>query len=99
MLTQPAQQASLAIMGAAVRKDLDVAGLSPRQQAFARPAWPLYAYDFPESIHPFYPQLEAAYHRKLLGAIASPPADWKPFIAATAQEMRVLAKQLAEKKG
>jgi len=98
MLTQPAQQASLAIMGAAVRKDLDVAGLSPRQQAFAKPTWALYAYDFPESIHPFYPQLEAAYHRKLLDAIARPPADLKAFIAATAQDMRVLAKQLAEKK-
>jgi hypothetical protein len=70
----------------------------PRQQAFARPTWALYAYDFPESVHPFYPQLEAAYHRKLLEAIARPPADWKAFIATTAQEMRVLTKQLAEKK-
>jgi ABC-type glycerol-3-phosphate transport system substrate-binding protein len=99
LLSAPAQQASLAIMGAAVRKDLDVGGLSPRQQAFARPAWALYAYDFPESVHPFYPQLEAAYHRKLLDAIAHPPADFAPFIASTAQEMRVAAKQLAEKKG
>ena len=99
MLTAPAQQTSLAIMGAAVRKDLDVSALSPRQQAFAKPSWALYAYDFPESIHTYYPELEAAYHRKLLDAVAHPPADWKAFIATTAQEMRVLAKQLAEKKG
>ena len=99
MLTAPAQQASLNIMGAAIRKDLDIAALSPRRQAFAKPAWTLYAYDFPESVQTWYPELEAAFHQKLMAAISSPPADWKAFIGKTAGEMRELAKQLAAKKG
>jgi hypothetical protein len=36
LLSKPAQQASLQIMGSAVRNDLDVSGLSERQRAFAR---------------------------------------------------------------
>jgi multiple sugar transport system substrate-binding protein len=36
----------------------------------------------------WYPELEAAFHRKLLAGITNPPADWKPFIAETAREMR-----------
>ena len=99
MLGQAAQQASLSIMGAAVRKDLDVSALSDRQRFFAKPEGKLYAYDFPESVLTWYPELEAAFHRELLGGIASPPADWKPFIAATADKMRTLAGQLATKKG
>lgn len=99
MLSKDAQQLSLAIMGSAVRKDLDVAALAPNAKFFAAPQGTLYAYDFPESIHPFYPELEAAFHKKLMGAIASPPADWKIFIAETAKDMRTMAKQLAEKKG
>lgn len=99
MLTQPAQQLSLSMMGAAVRKDLDVSALSPRAQFFAKPTGELYAYDFPESVLIYYPELEAAFHRKLLSGIANPPADWKPFIAETAAEMRTLAAQLSTKKG
>lgn len=95
MLGKAAQQASLEIMGAAVRKDLDVSKLSDRQQVFARADYRLAAYDFPESVHSFYPELEAAFHRRLLAGIANPPADWKPFIADTAREMRDLAARLA----
>lgn len=94
MLTKAAQQASLENVGAAVRKDLDVSKLSPRSQYFAKAEHRLVAYDFPESIHTFYPELEAAFHRKLLSGIASPPADWKAFIAETAKEMRELAAKL-----
>jgi multiple sugar transport system substrate-binding protein len=94
MLSKPAQQASLENVGAAVRKDLDVGSLSPRSQYFAKAEARLVAYDFPESIHAFYPELEAAFHRKLLSGIANPPADWKPFIAETAKEMRDLAAKL-----
>ncbi len=96
MLTKEAQQASLENVGAAVRKDLDVSKLSPRSQYFAKAEGRLVAYDFPESIHTFYPELEAAFHRKLLAGIANPPADWKPFIAETAKEMRDLAAKLAK---
>jgi multiple sugar transport system substrate-binding protein len=97
MLTKAAQQASLDNVGAAVRGDLDVASLSPRSQYFAKAEAPLIAYDFPEAVHPFYPELEAAFHKKLLSGIASPPADWKPFIAETAKEMRELAAKLKAK--
>jgi multiple sugar transport system substrate-binding protein len=94
MLSKAAQQASLENVGAAVRKDLDVTTLSPRSQYFAKAEHRLVAYDFPESVHTFYPELEAAFHRKLLSGIASPPADWKAFIAETAKEMRDLAAKL-----
>ncbi len=97
LLSPAAQQASLRMMGSAVRKDLDTAGLSERQAMFARPAWALNAYDFPEGTLTWYPELEAAFHRKLLGAIATPPADVPAFIKATADEMRTLAQQLAAK--
>jgi ABC-type glycerol-3-phosphate transport system substrate-binding protein len=96
LLGKEAQQASLELVGAAVRKDLNVDALSPRQQFFARAQHRLAAYDFPESVHAFYPELEAAFHRKLLAGIASPPRDWKPFIAETAREMRELATRLAK---
>jgi ABC-type glycerol-3-phosphate transport system substrate-binding protein len=98
LLGKPAQQASLKLVGAAVRKDLDTAGLTPQAQKFANPTWPLIAYDFPESIHPWYPQLEAAFHRKLLGAIANPPADYGAFIKQTAADMRQTATTLSQQK-
>ena len=97
MLSKAAQQSSLDNVGAAVRGDLDVAALSPRSQYFAKAEAPLIAYDFPEAVHPFYPELEAAFHKKLLSGIAKPPADWKPFIAETAREMRELAAKLKAK--
>ena len=46
----------------------------------------------------FYPELEAAYHRKLLGALSKPPANWQAFISETANEMRDLAAKLAARK-
>jgi multiple sugar transport system substrate-binding protein len=97
MLSKPAQQAALETVGAAVRKDLDIDKLSPRSQYFAKAQHALVAYDFPESIHAFYPELEAAYHRKLMSGITAPPSDWKAFIAETAKEMRELAGKLAKK--
>jgi ABC-type glycerol-3-phosphate transport system substrate-binding protein len=95
MLSKPAQQASLDNVGSAVRKDLDLSALSERQRYFALANHSLSAYDFPESIHPWYPELEAAYHRKLLSALAKPPANWKAFITETAGEMRELQAKLA----
>jgi multiple sugar transport system substrate-binding protein len=97
MLTKPAQQASLELLGAAVRKDLDTSTLSERQRYFAEAKHKLVAYDFPESVHPWYPELEAAYHRKLMTALANPPKDVKTFIAETAKEMRDLKAKLAAK--
>ena len=97
MLGKQAQQASLDNLGSAVRKDLDISALSERQKLFAAPSWGLAAYDFPEAVHLFYPELEAAYHRKLMGALAKPPGNWKAFITETANEMRELAVKLAKK--
>lgn len=97
MLSKQAQQASLDNLGSAVRKDLDISSLSERQKLFAAPSWGLAAYDFPEAVHLFYPELEAAYHRKLMGALAKPPGNWKAFITETANEMRELAVKLAKK--
>ncbi len=98
MLGKPAQQASLDNIGSAVRKDLDLSALSERQKYFALANHNLAAYDFPESVHLWYPELEAAYHRKLLGALAKPPANWKAFIGETAAEMRELQAKLSAKK-
>lgn len=97
LLGKEAQQASLELVGAGVRKDLDVSKLSPRQQVFAKADYRLVAYDFPEAVHTFYPELEAAFHRKLMVGIASPPKDWKVFIKETAGEMRELAAKLSKK--
>ncbi len=98
MLGKQAQQASLDNVGSGVRKDLDLSALSERQRYFAMANHNLSAYDFPESVHLWYPELEAAYHRKLLGALAKPPANWKAFIAETAGEMRELQAKLAAAK-
>ena len=98
MLGKAAQQSSLDNIGSAVRKDLDLSALSERQKYFALANHNLMAYDFPESVHLFYPELEAAYHRKLLGALAKPPANWKGFITETANEMRDLSAKLSAKK-
>ena len=99
LLSKPAQQASLKFVGAAVRKDLDASGLPPQSQLFTHPTWNLIAYDFPESVHPWYPPLEASFHKKLMAVITSPPADWNAFIKQTAQEMREEAKALTAKGG
>jgi ABC-type glycerol-3-phosphate transport system substrate-binding protein len=97
LLGKAAQQSSLKLVGSAVRKDLDTADLNAQAQAFAKPVWPLAAYDFPEALHPWYPTLEANFHRKLLAAIADPPSDYPAFITQTAQELREAAKSLSEK--
>jgi hypothetical protein len=72
--------------------------MSDRQKFFAAPTGNLIAYDFPEARHLFYPELEAAYHRKLMGALVKPPANWSAFITEAAGEMRELATRLAAKK-
>jgi ABC-type glycerol-3-phosphate transport system substrate-binding protein len=95
MLGREAQQASLEIVGSAVRKDLDVSSLSARQQWFARAQHRLVAYDFPEATHSFYPELEAQFHRRLLAAIGSPPADIESFIRTLARDMRDAAQRLS----
>ncbi|MBO6636953.1 MAG: extracellular solute-binding protein [Roseitalea sp.] len=95
MLSAEAQKASLENVGAAVRGDFDIEGFSERRLYFAKPEHDLNAYDFPESVHAFYPELEAEYHRVLLDAIVNPPDDWASFIDETAEAMRAKATELA----
>jgi ABC-type glycerol-3-phosphate transport system substrate-binding protein len=91
MLTKEAQSASLTNVGAAVRGDFPITDLSERRMYFAQQKDALAAYDFPESVHPAYPEIEAAYHKALLLAIASPPSDWDAFIKKTAADLQKLA--------
>ncbi len=91
MLSSEAQTVSLKLVGSAVRPDVDTSGLSDRQLAFAKPTYPLIAYDFPESIHPNYPAVEAAYHRALLTYIANPPKDFDAFLKKTEADLQVIA--------
>lgn len=93
MLGREAQASSLRHIGASVRSDIEMEQMSERRMYFARQRDRLTAYDFPESIHEFYPQLEANYHRRLLTAIASPPANLESFVAQLAGEMQAFADQ------
>jgi ABC-type glycerol-3-phosphate transport system substrate-binding protein len=74
MLSKEAQRLSFEHIGAAVRGDWELE-LSDHQRFFAQPQHSLVAYDFPESIHPFYPQIEEIYHRELLKALADDSLD------------------------
>jgi multiple sugar transport system substrate-binding protein len=91
LLSKDAQAASLANVGSAVRGDLPLDGLSERQAWFAKGDHPMIAYDFPESVIPAYPEVEAAYHKALLGALANPPANIDAFIKSTAQDLQKIA--------
>jgi ABC-type glycerol-3-phosphate transport system substrate-binding protein len=95
MLQQAPQQASLEVMGSAMRTDLNLSSLSPQQQWFARAQHRLVAYDFPEATFTFYPELEAQYHRRLLAAIATPPRDQEVFVRDLARDMRDTAQRLS----
>lgn len=95
MLTQQAQSAALRNVGSSVRGDFPIEGLSERRMYFAQPQHNLNAYDFPESVHSFYPELEADFHRALLEALVNPPSDWSAFIDATAVQMRERVSELS----
>ncbi len=98
MLSPEAQKASLSNVGAAVRSDFDMADLnfSERRMTFADPKHNLNAYDFPESVHAWYPEVEAEYHKRLLDALANPPSDWSAYIDGLAADMQAM---VDEKKG
>lgn len=88
LLSVEAQKASLNNVGAAVRGDFELEGLSDRRLVFAQPSHNLNAYDFPESVHSYYPELEADFHRELLEALVNPPSDWGSYIDDLAGKMR-----------
>lgn len=88
LLSKSAQKASLENVGAAVRGDFEIEGLSDRRLFFAKPEHDLNAYDFPESVHAYYPELEAEFHRELIEALVTPPGDWDTFVDDLAGRMR-----------
>ena len=88
MLSKEAQAASLQNVGAAVRGDFEIEGLSERRQYFAQPKHTLNAYDFPESVHSFYPELEAEFHRELVEILVDPQDDWDAYVEELADRMR-----------
>jgi multiple sugar transport system substrate-binding protein len=65
MLEKEPQRLSFRHVGASVRGDWEL-DLREHQRYFAQPQHNLIAYDFPESVHSFYPQIEEIYHRHLL---------------------------------
>ena len=88
MLSKEAQAASLQNVGAAVRGDFEIEGLSERRLYFAQPKHTLNAYDFPESVHSFYPELEAEFHRELVEILVDPQDDWDAYVEELADRMR-----------
>jgi len=87
LLTKEAQELSFKHIGSAVRKDLNLQ-LSEHQQFFANPKYDLIAYDFPESIHPYYPQIEDMYHKALLKALANRNIDLDALLVETEKQMK-----------
>ena len=93
MLTKEAQKASFKHIGAAVRGDYELE-ISEHQKFFAQPQFPLIAYDFPESIHPLYPQIEEIYHKALLNALTDADADLDAILTKAEEDIKAyIAKQ------
>lgn len=93
MLSREAQKASFKHIGAAVRGDYEL-DISEHQKFFAQPQFPLIAYDFPESIHAFYPQIEEIYHKALLNALTDPDADLEAILEKAEEDIKAyIAKQ------
>jgi ABC-type glycerol-3-phosphate transport system substrate-binding protein len=93
MLSKEAQRASFKHIGASVRGDYELE-MSDHQKFFSAPQFPLIAYDFPESIHPFYPQIEEIYHKALLNALTDPDADLDAILEKAEEDIKAyIAKQ------
>lgn len=87
MLTKEAQEASLKNVGSAVRSDLQVE-LTENQKFFAVPEYPLVAYDFPESVHSYYPEIEELYHKALLNVLADPSVNLDESLKKAEEDMQ-----------
>lgn len=87
MLSAEAQKASFSYVGASVRGDWDL-DLSEHQKYFADPRHDLIAYDFPESIHSFYPAIEEIFHKELLNAIADPSLDMDKVLEVAEKKIK-----------
>ncbi len=88
LVGKPAQQASLDLMGGAIRNDLDTSAVTPGLRAFLSKDVKLQTDDFLSSVFPWYGKLQESYYRLLLDAIANPPKDWNAWVQATAAKLR-----------
>lgn len=87
LLTKEAQELSFKHIGSAVRGDLDLK-LTDHQKFFASGGSALIAYDFPESIHAFYPQIEDLYHKALLKTLADKSLDVDSVLADAERQIK-----------
>lgn len=87
LLSQKAQSASLKHIGSVVRDDIPIDGLSENQRFFIASDVSSVMYDFPESFHPHYPELEKQYHALLRKAISSPPKNWNEFFTESTRKL------------
>lgn len=88
LLSKPAQQSALDLMGGAVRSDLDTAGVTPSLRPFLAKDVKLQTDDFLGAVFPWYGKLQEIYYRLLLDAIANPPKDWNAWVKTTADKLR-----------
>jgi len=70
--------------------------LSEHSKFFAQTKLPVTVADFPEASFPWYPRFKPAYHKLLVAAINSPPADWNAWVKATAQQLREEVSRLSK---
>ena len=88
LVSRPAQQISLDVMGGTVRTDLDTSHVTPGLRAFLAPDVKLQTDDFLSSVFPWYGKLQETYYRLLIDAISNPPGDWNAWVHATAEKLR-----------
>jgi multiple sugar transport system substrate-binding protein len=94
MVSQPAQQAFLDILGGAIRTDLDISHVTPGLRAFLAKDVKLQTDDFASAVFPWYGKLQESYYRLLLDAISNPPKDWDAWVQATAAKLRAIVADL-----
>jgi len=88
MLSKDAQQLSLKYIGSAVRGDLDLSAMGEHGKFFATGKTPTVAYDFPESVYPWYPQVESIYHKALLKALSDKSINVDTLLIQTEKDIK-----------
>lgn len=97
LLTPEAQAISLTNMGGAIRNDIPTDKLPEHLAFFTNPDLVIAPNDFPESIHPWYPQFKEALYRELIAAVQNPPADWDVWVKGVSDRLRPIASNLKSK--
>jgi ABC-type glycerol-3-phosphate transport system substrate-binding protein len=97
LVSRPAQQFSLENMGGVIRTDLDTSKVTPSLKPFVDPDTKLASTDFMTAKYPWYPALQEAYYKILIGAVSNPPADWNAWIKDTASQLEAEVEKLKSK--